>query len=193
MTFETDIKKLQKMWENGQNNQNNIDDSYINQNIKKSQVIDLNASQQNFNKLVNLTTDWQNIVTLVPNVNPQPNPSQYPVSGFQWTITKQLPEIWLPMVRFAVGYNYLPNTQTKYIIINDIAYPTNFSLFSSFQTQFTSVTSIVRTDPNNLIVTATWSINLIFTNLNYPETIYPTVPDFQAKLYMILLNPNKIS
>jgi hypothetical protein len=160
MSFETDLKKLQKMWDNGQDNTNLLADAQMRQSIKKQQVKNLFPIQTVITNLNDIGGNYIDIKVLMTK--------PYLINGFQWTITQVLPESWIPMIRLEIGYN------ASGVVFNNIV------------TYMNKVVNVVPTF--NGMVIATWNINLFLCSYNTTVII----PDFQAKLYFTLIDPNLV-
>jgi hypothetical protein len=160
MSFESERLKMQKMWESTKENQNLLNKA---QSIQAPYVNDLGSllpNQFEISALNQLGGDYQDIAVLMT--------TPYQVSGFQWTITKTLPEVWIPNLRIDVGYNWQGGD----------------SAFDNMPCYFNKVLNL--TPSTTGIVTATWNIGLFF--ISYDPTV--VIPSFQAKLYFTLIDPS---
>src|SRR5271169_4214450 len=98
-SFETDLKKLQKLWEKGQLNEIVIQTSQVNNSIKNNQIEELSPRVLQINTLTDIGQGYTNLVILGQNSG------GYNVYGMNWIITANIPEAWIPFARFNVGYN----------------------------------------------------------------------------------------
>jgi hypothetical protein len=161
-SYESDVKKLQKMWDKGQDNTNNIQSLQQTQTIKEQQVISLPPIETVINNLNDLGGDYIDIKTLMT--------FPYQINGFNWQITYVLPESWIPNIRIDIGYNYQAGS----------------GAFTNVVTYMNKVVGIVPVPNSNGLVQATWYVNLFLCAYN-PQVV---IPDFQAKLYFVLIDPS---
>lgn len=161
-SFESDIKKLQKLWDGGQENVINADSAQKIAFMKKQQLEQILKPALNTKVLPDIGGDYKDIITMMTD--------PYNVSGFLWTITKTLPEDWIPLVKINIGYNY--NGQ-----IGD---------FSNIITYLNKVVTLNPSSNGNGDVTVTWQIGMYL--VSYDPTVI--IPDFQAKLYFLLISPS---
>ena len=160
MSFESERLKLQKMWEATEANKILLDKAT---SIQAPYVNDLGSllpNQFEISALNQLGGDYQEIKSLMT--------TPYQVSGFQWTITKTLPEVWIPNLRVDVGYNFTGSDDA----------------FDNMPCYFNKTLSL--TPSTTGIVTATWNIGLFFVSYD-PNNV---IPSFQAKLYFTLIDPS---
>jgi hypothetical protein len=163
MSFESDIKKMQKLWDGSQDNQNAIARANDIQITKKQQIIELNTPPLTTKVLDEIGGAYKPISVFMTK--------PYQVNGFLWTVTKLLPEDWIPMIRTGVAYQYTgANTA-----------------FDKISTFYNVIVNVVPA-PNGLVL-ATWSVGLYC--VSYDPT-YP-IPDFLAKLYFTLIDPSTAS
>lgn len=163
MSFESDVKKLQKMWDRGQDNTNKVSDSQNLQAIKEAQIGALPPAEIIIDSLTDIGGKFKDIQVLMA--------IPYVIKGFEWTISKVMPEVWIPSIRVTVGYNY----------------PGGAS-FTNVQTFYNTALNVVPVSGSNGMVTATWDITLFLAA--YDPTV--TIPDFQAKLYFTLVDPSQL-
>lgn len=162
MSFESEIKKLQKLWDNGENNQNSIFDSQSIQFTKQQQIDDINSPQFTTKILQDIGGDYIPISSFMTY--------PYLVSGFKWKIVLTLPESWVPLIDITIGYNYTGLTTD----------------FNNISTYYNKVINISPTTIGSNLVIATWNIGLFLVSYNPNNTI----PDFSAKLYFTLIDPS---
>jgi len=160
MSFESDVKKLQKMWDATQNNQNLLQNA---QNIAAPFVNGLQDLLPNGMSIASINDIGGNFQTIsVLMTDP------YQVSGTTWSITKTLPETWVPNVRIGIGYNYQGSE----------------SDFDNVNNYFNKVVSVK--DAGNGNVTATWNIGVYWVGYDPANTL----PVFSVKLYFVLVDPS---
>ena len=162
MSYESEIKKVQKMWDKGQDLADQIAINQTNQDKKQNQAdYDIAALQNVVNNLTDLGGGYKPIKTLMA--------LPYTINGFDWTISYTLPEWWIPQIRLEVAYNYNGNAP-----------------FDKVVTYLNKVISVV--PAQNGFVTATWLVNWYL--VCYDPTVI--IPDFSAKLYFVLIDPSRI-
>jgi hypothetical protein len=162
MSFESDVKKFQKMWEATEANKNLLKNA---QNITAPFVNglqDLLPNGMTVSSINDIGGDFQTISVLMTD--------PYQVSGYTWTITKTLPETWIPNVRIGIGYDFQGSE----------------SDFDNVNNYFNTVVSVKpATDGSNNVV-ATWNIGVFWVGYD-PTNILPV---FDVKLYFVLVNPS---
>jgi hypothetical protein len=160
MSYESDIKKLQKLWENSQDNGFTLEVTQVNLYKQNQNIEQLPPRIININNLVDQGGELQDVKLLVAQLDG--SVGSFKTTGMQWVITaNNIPENWLSMVRFEVGYQFTGDDPTT---------NTQFSWFVTFEPSLTDST----------IGKATWYVT--FSALQ--------TPDFKIKLYFVLLNPN---
>lgn len=160
-SHETDIKKLQKLWDGGQDNTNNLDKANDIQVTKTNQITNIQTPELTTKLLRSIGGDFKNISILMT--------SPYTIKGFTWTITENLPEDWIPMLRIDVEYQY-----------------TGGNL--DFNNIYTYLNKVLGIQPlPNGFVAATWQIGLFLVSYNPAVNI----PDFQAKLVFTFIPPSE--
>jgi hypothetical protein len=165
MSFETDLKKLQKMWDNGQDNGATTDNAELAQALQDIVRQSLVPNNLTINVLEDIGGDYIDITSYMTD--------PYMVSGFQWKIAKVMPEVWIPQIRHGFKYQFTGSLS-------------NFDQIQSYQNVALEVEPV-----NGLpgIVTATW--NIAFYVVNYDPS--KKVPDFQAKLCFTFVPPSLAS
>lgn len=162
MSYESELKKLQKLWDRGQDNANNIDYAQDRQFIKIQQIKAINTPPLTTKVLDEIGGPYKDISVF--------QTSPYLVSGFKWTITQTLPENWIPQVRIDVEYNYQGQ-------LGD---------FSNIVTYFNKVLMVNPVPNSKSDVVAEWQVGLFL--VAYDPTI--KIPDFKAKLLFTLVDPS---
>jgi len=160
MSFESDVKKMQKMWEATQANQNLLQNA---QNIAASFVNglqDLLPNGMSIAAINDIGGDFAPINVLMT--------TPYQINGYTWTITKTLPETWVPNVRIGIGYDYQGSE----------------SDFDNVNNYFNKVVSVKVAGNGN--VTATWNIGVYWVGYDPANTL----PVFSVKLYFVLVDPS---
>lgn len=194
MSYETDLKKLQKLWEGSESNSKAITEAQIQQAHKQAQILGLPSRELLINQLLDIGGEWQGISTLMT--------TPYQIAGFKWQITKTIPESWIPNIRINIGYKYaggdpfaglqvFQNTTLQLggdqgstggqIVSTGFSMPV-FQMPSGYQGSAENSKNIPTLERT---VTVTWKINLAMAALGTA-----TIPDFEAKLYFTLIDPS---
>lgn len=173
MSFETDIKKLQKQWENTQDNQITIDVTRQNLGLQNENIVNLQPNIQDFKNIVYGSGGWQNVSLLADLINAGGLAPNIPVVGYQWVIkVTNFPISWIPLARINIGYNY-PFTPAIGNI-GDPADQANIQWFSQ----------IAETNNTN---TDLATVNFYVTFASVTNT-----QDFTVRLYLVFLNPSSM-
>ena len=160
MSYESEIKKFQKMWDGLQDNQRGNDFAQDASFTKQEQIDLINNPPLKTKILREIGGPFKDIKVL------QTTP--YLVSGFEWKITETLPESWIPQIRIDIEYNY----QGK---------------LGDFTNVITYLNKVLSVQPAaGGLVTATWQVG--FYLVSYNPTVL--IPDFQAKLNFVLSSPS---
>lgn len=171
MSFETSLKKLQKLWDAGQENEFNLElarlDLYVDSQNKENLVPKITS----FNRLEEIGGDYEPLNILVDSFTG--NISFQKVFGFQWKITiDNFPQDWIPFARPNVGMNWV-GAEPVVNLFPDLQW------FVEVE-EPPLVDNFGHTIPNK-IAKVSWHVA---TSLSEP-----TMPDFKVKLYLTLISP----
>lgn len=171
MSFETERKKVQKLWEGSQLNQFTIQVARTVNTIKGQQVQQLPPRVIQLNVLNDLGSDWIDDIAVVKFIDNNGKPYADTIA-FQWEITATLPEDWIPFARFNFAYDNSGGIDP----------------FVNLQTNLQYFVGMNLTQPNPNLVAVTWYITM---SVRAFGSHLPS--DFRGKLYFTLLNPNQFS
>lgn len=159
-SYETDIIKLQKLWESSQGNSFNLDFNQIETLIYNNQKIQLNPRINIINSIVDTGGQYQPVQLLInqPAIGTQTQDTNIYGAVLSVTITN-IPEQWIPFVRFNIG--------------TDMLQPIDEGTLTWF-------TEVENVNTNGTLVKATWNLSFI---INYQPN------DFQFKIYLTFVNP----
>ena len=166
MSFDTDLKKLQKLWDSGQSNKFIMDVTRTKLSKQGQQIEELNPRILDFSHIMDVGGKWEDIKILADQLGGWIAQTEI-TNGFLWDIKlTNVPKNFIPMVRVNLGYDFLgvdPTADAQICQFVEINPSTN---------SFT---------PN--IVTIIWHVAFVI-----PTSVQP--PDFNLKLYLTILNPN---
>lgn len=174
MSFETDIKKLQKLWENSQDNNLQIDSVTIIEGLKRRQIGQTIPILPSFNQIQDFNVDWADITVPI---------SFDIVAGnyyllVQWEVVATLPDNWIPFARFQMGYR-MSDSPISSITIDPFQQSGNTCRYNH--------TTQIEDIAGSVLKKVTWNISFFVSNSD--STLLNT---FQTKLFFILLNPNNM-
>lgn len=182
MSFESDKRHLKQIWENAQQNGSGIIQATFKQGLKESQLKLVPSRQTSFNKAIELGTDWMVVEPPFRTAT-----GTYNYFAVVYDITMNIPEDWIPMARYQLGYrNSASDTASVdplrgqlisnawFVEVEDINQFDEFGIpIGSNSTNIKKVTYHISFDVNQIGVT-------------------PMV-DFEMKLFFTLFNPEKFS
>lgn len=181
MSFETEKRKLRKVWEDSQNNQFTIDISRTVNTIKGQQMEQLPSRVIQLNRLDDIGGGWIDDVAVIKFTDGNGHPYADTIA-FQWTITASLPESWIPFVRLNFAYNRPDHVDPFAGQLVKFQYFVGMNELTGLdEFGFTII------NPQK-IVNATWyaTMSVGSVGANLPK-------DFTGKLYFTFLNPNLFS
>lgn len=160
-SYETDVIKLQKLWESSQGNKFSLDFTDLElakYNDKTSQLI---PRINNIRSLVDVGGSYQPVQLLLnqPALGNQTEPTQVFGALIEITINN-IPDQWIPFVRFNIGTDSTQNI---------------------LQGQLTWFTEVEEVNADNTLFKVTWHLGYFINASN--------IPDFQFKIYLTFLNP----
>lgn len=163
MSFETDVLKLQKMWEETQANNQGLTDAHMIQKMQET-MAKQNIVPRDFivNYLNNIGGDYQGSTILMT--------APYQVTAFTWQVIKTLPEAWIPLIRIDIAYNFVGSA----------------TAFNNVSSYLNKVLNVQKTATDG-IVEATWNIGWYFVQYNSSDVL----PSFEAKLLFSLIPPSQ--